>query len=92
MTSEGVDAVPEDIRRFAMQLKQFNTQLAESSKRLQAQFNQLGEGWQDQVHQKFAHEFEQTMRLLHRFQQISEQHIPLLLKKADDLDRYLGRR
>jgi len=47
-------ANPEDLRRFAAELKQFNNQLRESTARLQAQFVRLGDTWRDQEHQKFA--------------------------------------
>jgi len=86
-----VYATPEDIERFAKQLKQFNTQLEDSMKRLQAQFHRLGETWRDQEHQKFAQEFEQTMRVLHQFRRSSEQQIPFLLKKAAILRQFLNR-
>lgn len=85
-------ADPEDIERFVAELKRFNNQLAENMRRLQAQFSRLGETWRDQEHQKFAREFEQTMRVLYQFQRASEQHIPLLLRKAQKLREYLNQR
>jgi hypothetical protein len=47
-------AKPEDMERFARELKQFNAQLASSMKRLNGQFARLGGTWRDQEHQKFA--------------------------------------
>ncbi len=85
-------ANPEDLERFARELKQFNSQLLDSMRRLQAQFNRLGETWRDQEHQKFAREFEQTMRVLYQFTRTSEQHIPFLLRKAQKLREYLNQR
>jgi len=85
-----VDAEPEALERFARELKQFNSQLQDSMRRLQAQFNYLGERWRDQEHQKFAQEFERTMRTLYQFQRASEQQIPLLLKKAQKLREFLN--
>ena len=82
---------PEELERFAGQLKQFNAQLVDSMSRLEGQFAGLGETWRDQEHQKFAQEFEQTMRVLHHFVRSSEQHIPFLLKKAQALRAYLNR-
>jgi len=90
--SPKVEAVPEDIERFARELKQFNSQLMENMRRLQAQFNRLGETWRDQEHQKFAREFEQAMRALYQFQRASEQQIPLLLRKAQILREFLNQR
>ncbi len=85
-------ANPEDLRRFSAELKQFNAQLRESMARLQGQFVRLGDTWRDQEHQKFAQEFEQTMRVLQHFMRTSEQHIPFLLRKAQRLEEYLNQR
>ncbi len=85
-------ADPEDIERFARELKRFNAQLQSSTSRLQSQFKRLGGTWRDQEHRKFASEFEQTMRVLHQFNRTSERHIPFLLKKARRLREYLAQR
>jgi uncharacterized protein YukE len=87
-----VIASPEEIERFARDLKQFNAQLADSMSRLKGQFADLGETWRDQEHQKFAREFEQTMRVLQQFTRTSEQHIPFLLRKAVRLRAFLEQR
>lgn len=83
-------ANPEDLERFARDLKQFNSQLRDSMSRLQGQFANLGETWRDQEHQKFAQEFEQTMRVLHHFMGSADQHIPFLMRKAQWLRGYLN--
>ena len=85
-------ANPEDMERFARELKQFNAQLANSMKRLNGQFARLGGTWRDQEHQRFAQEYQQTMRVLHQFQRSSEQQIPFLLRKAQRLRDYLNQR
>jgi uncharacterized protein YukE len=85
-------ASPEELESFARNLKQFNTQLADGMSRLQGQFANLGETWRDQEHQKFAQEFEQTMRVLHQFRRTSDEHIPFLLRKAARLRDYLQQR
>jgi len=82
-------AKPEDIRQFAGALHQFDAELQERITRLQAQFHRLGDTWRDQEHARFAREFEQTMRILHRFIQTAEEHIPFLLRKAQKLEEYL---
>ena len=84
-------ANPEELERFARDLKQFNSQLADSLSRLNGQFSNLGETWRDQEHQKFAQEFVQTTRVLQHFMGSAEQHIPFLLKKASILRQYLNR-
>lgn len=85
-------ANPDDMERFARDLKQFNGQLGESMKRLQSQFRLLGDTWRDQEHQRYAQEFEQTMRVLNQFSRSSEEQIPFLLKKAQRLRDYLNQR
>ncbi len=85
-------ASPDDLERFARELKQFNTQLRDSMARLNGQFANLGDTWRDQEHQKFAQEYEQTMRVLVRFNQIADQQIPFLLKKAQRIRDYLAQR
>jgi uncharacterized protein YukE len=83
---------PEDLRRFAADLGQFNNGLKDSTSRLQAQFKRLAETWRDQEHARFASEFQQTMSVLRRFMQVSEQHIPFLLRKAEKAEAYLQQR
>ena len=85
-------ANPEELERFARDLKQFNGQLKESITRLNAQFRQLGDTWRDQEHQKYGQEFEQTMRVLAQFMRSSDEHIPFLLRKASRLREYLSQR
>jgi uncharacterized protein YukE len=85
-------ANPEDLERFANELKRFNTELAGSMSRLQGQFSRLGETWRDQEHQKFAQEYDQTMRVLQQFMRSADQQIPFLQRKAQRLREYLGQR
>ena len=47
---------PDEVRRFAKQLKRFNDDLQTKSGGLQAHFNALGSTWQDQENIKFAEE------------------------------------
>ena len=83
-------ANPDDLERFARELKQFNTQLGDSMSRLNGQFANLGDTWRDQEQQKFAKEFEETMRVLHHFTRSADQQIPFLLRKAQRLRDYLS--
>jgi uncharacterized protein YukE len=91
MSSQAI-ANPEDLERFARELKQFSGQLQESMSRLQGQFSNLGDTWRDQEQQKFAQEFEQTMRVLHQFVRSADQQIPFLMRKAQRLREYLSQR
>lgn len=82
---------PDNLREFASNLKRYNELIADATATLQAQFVQLGETWRDQEQVKFADEFEQTVRVIGLFQQASEEHIPFLIRKAGEIDQYLGR-
>ena len=85
-------ASPEELERFARDLKAYITQLRDSTSRLNGQFSNLGDTWRDQEHQKFAQEFQQTMRVLDQFTRSADQQIPFLQKKAQRLRDYLSQR
>jgi uncharacterized protein YukE len=81
---------PAEVRRFAEELKRFNLDLQNRITLLQARFAALGETWQDQEHARFAEEFRQTMKALLKFMEISSQHTPFLLRKAQRIEEYLS--
>src|SRR5437867_5198815 len=72
---------PEEVRRFAKELKRFNDDVQTRASSLQARFAALGSTWQDQEHEKFAEEFLTTIKVLKKFMEVSEKHTPFLLKK-----------
>ncbi len=83
---------PEELRRFAVELKRFNEELRDRSSSLMARFTSLGETWQDQEQEKFAAEFVQTMKGIKRFTEVAERHGPYLLRKAERIQQYLDQR
>ena len=83
---------PEQVRRFAEELKRFNLDLQNKMASLQARFASLGESWQDQEHNKFSEEFKQTVKALKHFMEVSNQHTPYLLRKAQRIEEYLNQR
>ena len=83
---------PEEIRRFAARLKQFNNDLMNQLTVLRGQLSGLGQSWRDREHDKFVEEFDQTMQVMKRFVDSTNQHIPFLLRKADRADEYLQQR
>jgi uncharacterized protein YukE len=83
---------PEQVRRFAEELKRFNTDLQDKMMSLQARFSSLSDTWQDQEHAKFAEEFKQAMKALKKFVEVSNQHTPYLLRKAQRIEEYLNQR
>ncbi|MCX7806401.1 MAG: WXG100 family type VII secretion target [Planctomycetota bacterium] len=82
-------ADPEELRRFAFDLKRFNTDLQSQLSAIQRRFLKLGETWQDEEHAKFAEVFEAMMRSLAKFVEASDRHIPFLLRKAQRIQEYL---
>jgi uncharacterized protein YukE len=83
---------PEEVRRFAKELKRFNDDVQVRASSLQARFASLGSSWQDQEHEKFSDEFVTTMKVLKKFTEISEKHTPYLLRKAQRIEEYLSQR
>lgn len=83
---------PEQVRRFAEELKRFNVDLQNRMASLQARFAALGDTWQDQEQIKFSEEFKDTMKAVKKFIEVSNQHGPYLLRKAQRIEEYLNQR
>ncbi len=85
-------ADPEDLRRFAASLKKFNTDVRDRIVALNGQLVSLAKTWRDQENKKFSEDFEQHMRAIAHFIEVTEEHIPFLLRKAEAIERYLQQR
>lgn len=83
---------PEQVRRFAEELQRFKSDLQSRLTSLQARFTGLSESWQDQEQARFAEEFQQTVKALRHFVELSDQHVPYLLRKAQRIEEYLKQR
>ncbi len=83
---------PAELRRFAHNLKVFNSELQNRLSTLHGQLVALGQSWRDHEHQKFREEFDQTLAVVGRFVEASEGHIPYLLRKAERVEEYLQQR
>ena len=83
---------PEEVRKFAKELKRFTDDLQVRSASLQARFSALGNTWQDQENQKFAEEFISTMKVLKKFVEVAENQAPFLMRKAQRIEEYLEQR
>jgi uncharacterized protein YukE len=90
MTQAIVD--PVELRRFVQHLKHFSGEMLSQMQNAQRQLAQLGSTWRDQEHQKFTEEFEQQMRTMSRFVDLTNEYIPFLLRKADRIEEYLQQR
>ena len=83
---------PEKVRRFADELQRFNSELENWMQMLHVRLGALGDSWQDQEHEKFSEEFKQAMKALKRFVDLSKDHTPYLLRKAQRIEEYLNQR
>ena len=83
---------PAEVRRFASNLKRFNSDLQTGLGSIHGQMVGLGDTWRDQEHEKFREQFEETMKVLARFIESANEHIPFLLRKAERIEDYLLQR
>ncbi|HEY2827272.1 MAG TPA: WXG100 family type VII secretion target [Pirellulales bacterium] len=83
---------PSELRRFIQHLKKFNGEMLEQMQSTQRQLVTLGSTWRDQEHERFLEEFEQQLRTLSRFVDITNQYVPYLLRKAERIEEYLQQR
>lgn len=83
---------PEEVRRFAEELQRFNRDTQHRLGLLQARFTALGDSWQDQEHTKFGDEFKETVKALKRFVEMSDRHVPYLMRKVQRIEEYLKQR
>lgn len=83
---------PNDLRRFANNLRKFNNELEERMTSLVAQLHALGESWRDQEHKKFVEDFEGQMKAIARYVETTNQHAPFLIRKAERIEEYLQQR
>jgi uncharacterized protein YukE len=80
---------PDELRQFAQKLKKFNTDVRDRMVALNNQLTALGATWRDQEQKRFAEQYDEQMKLMIRFLEQSERHVPYLLRKADQIDDYL---
>ena len=83
---------PGELRRFAVNLKQFNNEVMNQMTVLHGQLMGLGQTWRDREHDKFVEEFEQTLMVVKRFVEATNQHVPFLMRKAERIEEYLQQR
>jgi len=68
------------------------TELEERLTSLRAQLHGLGATWRDQEHKKFVEDFEEHMKVIGRYVEVTNEHAPFLLRKADRIEEYLQQR
>ena len=82
---------PDHLRQFAASLHRFCEELKTQSATVATQMSSLEQTWRDEQQRKFSSEFEESLRQLSRIVSQSETHVPYLLRKAEQIDAYLGR-
>ncbi len=83
---------PEDLHKFAVDLKRFGGEVQAQIATIYRQFTKLGETWQDQEQAKFAGEFQHMVTVVTKFVNAAEEQVPILLRKAEAIRRYLEQR
>lgn len=83
---------PAELRRFVHNLQRFNNELQTQMTMLRGQLTGLGQTWRDQEHEKFVQEFQETLLVVNRFVEATNQHVPQLLRKAERVEEYLNQR
>lgn len=83
---------PAELRRFAQDLNRFNNDLQALLAGLNARMRGLESSWRDQEQRKFAEAFDQTMKMMGGFLELSGQHVSFLGKKAALIEEYLKQR
>jgi uncharacterized protein YukE len=83
---------PIELRRFAHNLKQFNQELEERLTALRAQLHTLGATWRDQENKKFMDDFDEHMKVIAKYIEVTNEHAPFLLRKAERIEEYLQQR
>jgi uncharacterized protein YukE len=90
MAKANVD--PAELRRFARDLKRFSSELETLTSGLHSRMVNLERTWRDQEQRKFAEQFAETMKVLSRFLDASQDHVSFLTKKANHIEQYLDQR
>ena len=83
---------PAELRKFARDLARFNQEVQGLVGGIHTKMRNLESTWRDQEQRKFAESFTDTVRVLARFVDASEQHVTFLNKKAQLAEEYLKRR
>ena len=83
---------PNELRRFAGELKKFNVDVQVQMTRLASSMGNLQQTWRDQEQLKFTGEFDAMMKSLQRFLSATEVFVPFLVRKAERIEEYLNQR
>ncbi|MBX3421428.1 MAG: WXG100 family type VII secretion target [Pirellulaceae bacterium] len=82
---------PEQLRQFAAMLQRYTQSIRESTAALTQAQARLNDSWRDQEQRRFSDEFDQQVKLVQKLLEMSERHVPYLVKKAEIIEQYLQR-
>jgi uncharacterized protein YukE len=82
---------PEQLRQFAAMLQRYTQTLRETTAALSQAQARLNESWRDQEQRRFSEEFDDQVKLVQKLLDMSERHVPYLVKKAEIVEQYLQR-
>lgn len=83
---------PGELRRFARDLSRFSDDVQQLTMGLRAKMRDLQRTWRDQQQQRFADEFEKTVKALRSFTEASQRHVLFLQQQAGHIEEYLKQR
>lgn len=83
---------PEELRKYSSRLKQFNNSLNQMTTGLKGELEQLGETWRDREYDKFKQQFDETIRVISKFMEVSDEYAGFLIRKAEAAEDYLNRK
>lgn len=82
---------PEQLRQFASMLQRYSQTLRETTAALSQAQARLNETWRDQEQRRFSDEFTDQVKLVQKLLEMSDRHVPYLVKKAEIIEQYLQR-
>lgn len=85
-----VSADTDSLRQFAAELARFVNDATALRSKLVAAQRKAGDGWNDPVYQRVNSQIDQAMKNLDGFLRQVEPEVPVIKKKVEDLERYLG--
>jgi uncharacterized protein YukE len=87
--SDRADADPRDLRQFAKELRRFEDEIQAQTRRLKSSFDRVD--WHDRERQRFEEGLSQMLKSIQRASESARPLSQAITKKAENLERYLGR-
>ena len=85
-------ADPEELKRFASLLKQFNTDLVDRTNAMASQVESLSGTWRDQENKEFDEQITEQLKRINPLVEVNDAYIPFLVRMAARLEDDLQQR